>query len=157
MLSEICLVILTLAAIAVAIAVFRAVRILVRLGTQLETSIQRIEGQLTPAIQQARSTLERVEKLAQTSNQVINEDVAVTLEAARSTLGQVESVGRGVGDTLSGVHRVVKGLAAVTAPSAAAVVAKRIIGTGNKLSLLAFGVGAGLQAFFSNGARRTRR
>lgn len=157
MFSEVCLIVLAVATLIVAIAMVGAVRVLNRLGARLETAIGRIEGQITPALQQARATLEKVEKLAQSSNQVIHEDVAATLEAARSTLVQVESASREVGDTVGGVQRVVKGLVAVTAPGAAAVVAKRLIGTGNKLSLLAFGVGAGLQAFFSNGMRRTRR
>jgi uncharacterized protein YoxC len=157
MLAELCLIVLGVATLIVAIAMVGAVRVLNRLGARLAEGIDRIEGQITPTLQQARSTLERVEKLAQASNQVIHEDVAATLEAARSTLVQVESASREVGDTVGGVQRVVTGLAAMTAPGAAAVVARRIIGTGNKLSLLAFGVGAGLQAFFSNGMRRTRR
>jgi hypothetical protein len=156
-LAELVLIALAVAAIGLLVAVLAAIRVLNRLVTRIDSSLDRIDAEVTPAFQQARATFEKIEQLARTSDQVLQENLAATLEAARMTLVQVESTSRDVSDTFDGAKRVAKSLAAMTAPGAAAVVTKRILKTGNRLSLLAFGVGAGLQAFFGNGLRRIRR
>lgn len=133
-----------------------AIRILGRLATRIELSLTRMQEESTAALRQAHVTLERVETLAQSSDQLLREQLSPTLEVTRAALTHVETSARGVGETVEGVQRVVRGLVAITGPGAMAVVTQAVYKRGGKLGLIALGLGAGLRAFFGNGRRQAR-
>jgi hypothetical protein len=147
------LVIVTVLLTVVSITLIIAIRTLNRLTDQVETWLRRSQEEITATMRQAQVTLEHGERLVQAAEQVVRDDVTLTLETARSTLIQVEAVSRDLSETLGSTQRIVGGIAAVTGPGALAMVTQRLLGKSNRLGLLAFGVGAGLRAFFGNSHR----
>ncbi len=139
-----------------AAALIVLIRTLNRMVNRIEDSLARTQGDVTTTLRRAQAAFERMERLAQSSDEVLREDVSPTLEVARSTMIQIEAASRSMTETVDGVQRVVRGLVAVSGPGALAMVTQRLLRKGNKLGLLAFGVGAGLRAFFSDGSRRNR-
>lgn len=148
-------IVLIILLVVVAAALVLTIRTLKRLADCIEGLLGRTQEEITTTLRKVQATLDRVENLAQSSDQLLREDVTSTLDVARSTLTEVKMATRGVSDTVGGVQRVVKGLVAMSGPGALAVVTQRLIRKGNKLGLLAFGVGTGLRVLF-NGSRRNR-
>jgi uncharacterized protein YoxC len=147
---------LTVLVVVLAVGVVMAVRIVARLSNRIEVTLARMQEETTATLRQAHVTLERVEILAHSSNELLRDQVAPALDMTRTTLVHMEASARGINQSVDRIQRVVRAVAAITGPGAAAVIAQSVYKRGGKLGLVALGLGAGLKAFFGNEGRQDR-
>ena len=147
------LVLASLVAVALVIAIIQ----IRRLSVQIESSLKRLETDVSVTLRQAQSTLARVDQLALGLDTMVREQVSPSIDSVRSTIANATSSVSTLGDGVSKAQRWIQMLETATGAGAIAGLSRTVLRRGGRIGLIALAATAAIQALTRKGPSEGRR